>query len=233
MKKKEVKTMKNKKENKENTELPNSEGLSENMDIKENMENKNITENTDIEKEYFNIQKEITEKSKKGDFQGIVNLLKENSDIIEKYQQYQKQKEEEKKQKLQQIEDQIQQKIREIDILKSEIRDLKQKKKEIQGNNTNNNNSNSTRVVNRISHEYTWNNKTTNKAIDIIYMVLSEYGITKEAWDNFNHEHSISWNYFIEQVKQGKYPQKINLQKLLNSDDLNTFYQKVKEITIS
>jgi len=219
------------KNKKENTELPKEQN---NTNIKENMENKNImenTENTELEKQYMEIQKKILDKTKKGDFQGIVDLLK--SDIIQKYQEIEKKKEEEKKQKLQQIEDQIQQKIREIDILKSEIRDLKQKKKEIQGNNTNNNNSNSTRVVNRISHEYTWNNKTTNKAIDIIYMVLSEYGITKEAWDNFNHEHSISWNYFIEQVKQGKYPQKINLQKLLNSDDLNTFYQKVKEITIS
>jgi len=219
------------KNKKENTELPKEQN---NTNIKENMENKNImenTENTELEKQYMEIQKKILDKTKKGDFQGIVDLLK--SDIIQKYQEIEKKKEEEKKQKLQQIEDQIQQKIREIDILKSEIRDLKQKKKEIQGNNTNNNNSNSTRVVNRISHEYTWNNKTTNKAIDIIYMVLSEYGITKEAWDNFNHEHSISWNYFIEQVKQGKYPQKTNLQKLLNSDDLNTFYQKVKEITIS
>jgi len=227
-----VKNMKNKK-NKENTELPNSEGLSENMDIKENMENKNImenTENTELEKQYMEIQKKILDKTKKGDFQGIVDLLK--SDIIQKYTEYQKQKEEEKKQKLQQIEEQIQEKIKEIDILKQEIRDLKNEKKQIQGYNMNMDNT-KTRIINRISHEYQYNMNKTNKAIDIIYMVLSEYGITKEAWDNFNHDHSISWNYFIEQVKQGKYPQKTNLQKLLNSDDLNTFYQKVKEITIS
>jgi len=227
--------MKNKKENKENTELPNSEGLSENMDIKENMENKNITENTDIVKEYFEIQKEISDKTKKGDFQGIVNILKEKEEIIQKYQEIEKKKEEEKKQKIQEIENKIQERIKQIDLIKEEIRNLKTQKKEIQGNNTNNNNSNSTRIINREKHEYQYNMNKTNKAIDIIYMVLSEYGITKEAWQDFNKKHSISWNYFIEQVKQGKYPQKENLKELFNNnmDNLNTFYQKVKEISVN
>ena len=220
------------KNKKENTELPKEQN---NTNIKENMENKNImenTENTELEKQYMEIQKKILDKTKKGDFQGIVDLLK--SDIIQKYTEYQKQKEEEKKQKLQQIEEQIQEKIKEIDILKQEIRDLKNEKKQIQGYNMNMDNT-KTRIINRISHEYQYNMNKTNKAIDIIYMVLSEYGITKEAWDNFNHDHSISWNYFIEQVKQGKYPQKENLKGLFNNnmDNLNTFYQKVKEITIS
>jgi len=228
--------MKNKKEN---TEIVNSVNT-ENKDIGNsvNTENKEIGNSeiiySDIEREYQKIQQETTEKSKKGLFSEIVNLLKEKSDIIEQYQKIQKQKEEEKKQKLQQIEEQIQQKIKEIDLIKEEIRNLKEEKKKIQGYNMDNSNS-KTRIINRENHEYQYNMNKTNKAIDIIYMVLSEYGITKEAWDNFNHEHSISWHDFINRVKEGKYPQKKNLEQLFNNnmDYLNTFYEKVKEITIS
>jgi len=227
------------KKGKENTNIVNSVNT-ENKDIVNsvNTENKDIGNSeivySDIEKTYTEIQQEITKLTKKGDFIGITNLLKEKSDIIEKYQQYQKQKEEEKKQKLQELDQKIQEKISLIDQIKEEIRNLKEEKKKIQGYNMNMDNSNSkTRIINRISHEYQYNMNKTNKAIDIIYTILQEYNISKEAWNNFNHDHSISWNYFIEQVKKGKYPQKTNLQKLLNSDNLNTFYQKVKEITIS
>jgi hypothetical protein len=223
---------KKEKENTENTELPNSEGSKEqnNMDL---MENKNITENTDIEKEYMDIQKQISDLTKKGLFSEIVNLLKEKEEIIQKYMDIQKQKEEEKKQKIQEIENKIQEKIKEIDLLKSEIRDLKQKKKEIQGYTDNNNNS-KIRVVNRINHEYTWNSIKENKAIDIIFDILKEYNISKEAWQDFNKKHSISWNFFIQSVKSGKYPQKENLKELFqNIEDLNNFYEKVKEISIN
>jgi hypothetical protein len=193
-----------------------------------NTENK---ENTD-EKTYTEIQQEITKLTKKGDFIGITNLLKEKSEIIQKYTEYQKQKEEEKKQKLQELDQKIQEKISLIDQIKEEIRNLKEEKKKIQGYNMDNSNS-KTRIINREKHEYSWNSVKTDKAINIIFEILKEYNISKEAWDNFNHEHSISWNFFIQSVKENKYPQKTNLQKLLNIDDLNTFYQKVKEITIS
>jgi len=231
--------MKNKKENKENTEI-NSEGLSENLNIKEN---KNIMENTEniennmdisnIEKEYQEIQKEISDKTKKGDFQGIVNLLSEKSEIIQKYTEYQKQKEQEKQEKLKEIENKIQEKIKEIDLLKEQIRDLKQKKKEIQGYTDNNNNS--IRVINRENHEYSWNSIKTDKAINIIFEILKTYNITEEAWREFNKKHSISWHNFIELTQKGKYQQKNNLLELFsnNMDNLNQFYEHVKEITIS
>jgi len=222
--------MKNKKENKENTENKEIIENTENMDIMENTEN--IENNMDIEKIYTEIQQEITKLTKKGDFIGITNLLKEKSDIIEKYQQYQKQKEQEKQEKLKEIENKIQEKIKEIDLIKEEIRNLKEEEKRIKGYNMDNNN-NSIRVINREKHEYSWNSVKTDKAINIIFEILKTYNITKEAWDNFNHVHSISWHDFINRVKEGKYPQKTNLQKLLNIDDLNQFYQKVKEITIS
>jgi len=215
------------KKEKENREIENKGNL-------ENTENIPNSDNMDIEKQYMDIQKEISDLTKKGNFQGIVNLLSEKSDIIEKYQQYQKQKEEEKREKITEIEKQIQNKITEIDILKEEIRNLKEEKKRIQGYNTDNNN-NSTRIINRISHKYTWNSINTDKAIDIIYMVLSEYGISENSWKEFNQIHSISWHDFIEKVKNNKYPQKNNLIELFNNntDNLNQFYEHVKEITIS
>jgi len=221
-----------KKENKENKE---NKEIIENTEINSEIPNTEIQNNMDIVKEYFEIQKEISDKTKKGDFQGIVNLLKQKEEIIQKYTEIQKQKEEEKKQKLQEIENKIQNRITQIDLIKEEIRELKEEKKQIQGYNTDNNSNSKTRVVNRISHEYTWNNKTTNKAIDIIYMVLSEYGISENSWKEFNKIHSISWHNFIELTQKGKYQQKDNLKELFNNnmDNLNTFYQKVKEITIS
>jgi hypothetical protein len=222
--------MKNKKD-KENTELPNSE-----IPNTENTENKNITENmenTELEKQYMEIQKEISDKTKKGDFQGIVDLLKQKEEIILKYQEIEKKKEEEKKQELQQIEEQIQQKIKEIDLLKEQIRDLKQKKKEIQGNN-NTDNNNKIRIINRENHEYTWNSIKENKAIDIIFDILKEYNITENSWKEFNKKHSISWNFFIQSVKNNKYPQKKNLEQLFqNIQDINNFYEKVKEISVN
>jgi FtsZ-binding cell division protein ZapB len=233
--------MKKEKENKENKEIVNSVNT-ENTEIVNsvNTENKDIgnseivySDNM-IEKEYQEIQKNISDLTKKGLFSEIVNLLKEKSDIIEKYQKIQQQKEREKREKIQEIENKIQEKIKQIDLIKEEIRELKEEKKQIQGYTDNNSNS-KTRIINRENHEYQYNMNKTNKAIDIIYMVLSEYGITKEAWDNFNHEHSISWHDFINRVKNNKYPQKKNLEQLFNNniDYLNQFYEHVKEITIS
>ena len=220
-----------KKENKENKE---NKEIIENTEINSEIPNTEIQNNMDIVKEYFEIQKEISDKTKKGDFQGIVNLLKQKEEIIQKYTEIQKQKEEEKKQKLQEIENKIQNRITQIDLIKEEIRELKEEKKQIQGYNTDNNN-NSTRIINRISHKYTWNSINTDKAIDIIYMVLSEYGISENSWKEFNQIHSISWHDFIEKVKNNKYPQKNNLIELFNNntDNLNQFYEHVKEITIS
>jgi len=214
------------KKEKENREIENKGNL-------ENTENIPNSDNMDIEKQYMDIQKEISDLTKKGNFQGIVNLLSEKSDIIEKYQQYQKQKEEEKREKITEIEKQIQNKITEIDILKEEIRNLKEEKKRIQGNTDNSNNSN--RIINRISHEYTWNSIKESKAIDIIFDILKEFDITENSWKEFNKIHSISWHNFIELTQKGKFQQKDNLKELFNNnmDNLNTFYQKVKEITIS
>jgi len=201
---------------------------------KENKENTENTDITNIEKEYMDIQKQISDYTKKGLFSEIVNLLKQKEEIIQKYQEIEKKKEEEKKQKIQEIENKIQERIKEIDILKEEIRNLKTQKKEIQGY-TDNNSNNSNRIINRINHEYTWNSIKENKAIDIIFDILKEYNISKEAWDNFNHEHSISWHNFIELTQKGKFQQKDNLKELFNNnmDNLNQFYEHVKEITIS
>jgi hypothetical protein len=237
-KQKEGENMKKEKENRnienkgnlENTEKTNSD----NMDIKENTENTEISVNTELEKQYMEIQKEISEKSKKGDFQGIVNLLKEKEEIIQKYQEIEKKKEEEKKQKLQEIENKIQDRIKQIDLIKEEIRNLKEEKKKIQGYNMDNSNS-KTRIINREYHEYTWNSIKENKAIDIIFDILKEYNITENSWKEFNKKHSISWHYFIELTQKGKYQQKNNLLELFNNnmDNLNDFYKKVKEISVN
>ncbi|MGC8982050.1 MAG: hypothetical protein ACP5JU_03845, partial [Minisyncoccia bacterium] len=73
-----------------------------------------------------------------------------------------------------------------------------------------------------------------NKAIEVIYEVLyRNFVIDIDAWREFNKKHSISWNFFISQVKQGKYPQKQNLLELINNlDELNSFYEEVRKIEI-
>ena len=191
--------------------------------------------NSEIEQKYMEIQKLISEFTKKGEFQKIVNLLTENTEIIQKYQEIEKEKEIEKLEKIKEIEGKIEEKIKEIQKLKAEIRDLEIEKKKIQGKTNSDIEQKYTeksRIINREDHEYIYNNKKFNKAIDVIYNILEKYGVNQDTWKNFNIEHSISWRFFIEQVKVNKYPQKNNLIEIINMENISQFYDDVKRIEI-
>ncbi len=191
--------------------------------------------NSEIEQKYMEIQKLISEFTKKGEFQKIVNLLTENTEIIQKYQEIEKEKEIEKLEKIKEIEGKIEEKIKEIQKLKAEIRDLEIEKKKIQGkanSDIEQKYTEKSRIINREDHEYIYNNKKFNKAIDVIYNILEKYGVNQDTWKNFNIEHSISWRFFIEQVKVNKYPQKNNLIEIINMENISQFYDDVKRIEI-
>jgi hypothetical protein len=186
----------------------------------------------EITQKYMEIQKKIMEYTKKGDFQGIVSLLSENSRIIQEYTEIQKKKEEEKLKKIEEIDRKIQEKITEIQKLKQEIRDLNIEKRKIQGYEKTEKTEN-TRIINRENHEYIYEGIKFSKAIDVLYEVLyRNFVLDIDAWREFNKKHSISWNFFIQQVKAGKYPQKQNLLELINIEDLNQFYEEVRKIEI-
>ena len=187
----------------------------------------------EITEKYLEIQKKIVEYTKAGKFSEIVSLLSENSKIIQEYEKIQAEKEKEKQEKIKEIDRKIQEKITEIQKLKSEIRDLQIEKRKIQGYEKTEKTEN-TRIINRENHEYIYEGIKFSKAIDVLYEVLyRNFVLDIDAWREFNKKHSISWHFFILQVKAGKYPQKQNLQELINNiEDLNTFYEEVRKIEI-